>query len=86
MAERSITAKQLQRIENHLMAAKHHKEASLHHLDIAKHLQVGDHDQALDSYVKAKEHSWYAQECEMKEQERHALIESYNKLISRLFI
>jgi len=86
MSEKSITPKQLKKIENHLMAAEHHKEAAEHHLNTVKHMEAGEHDNAFDSSIKAKEHSWYAQECEMKEQERHALIESYNKLISRLFI
>jgi len=86
MSEHSLTLKQLKRIENHMLAAKHHRQAAFHHLEIAQHLKVGADGDALDSSIKAKEHSLYAQACEMKDKERNALIESYNKLISHLFI
>jgi hypothetical protein len=85
-SEKSISSKTQKRIDDHLNAAKHHEEAALHHRDAVKHIETNDHDNAFDSKMKANEHSWYAQEHEMQEQERHALINSYNSLISHLFI
>jgi hypothetical protein len=83
---KSISSKTQKRIDDHLSAAKHHEEAALHHRDAVKHMEIDNHDSAFESKMKANEHSWYAQECEMRDQERHALVNSYNSLISHLFI
>ena len=73
-------------IENHIIAAKHYKEAAKHHIDAAKHHAQGNHEKAYESTIKAQGHSWFARKYEMEDAGQHAMIKYHNNLISHVLI
>ena len=52
----------LKNIRDNVKAASHHEEAAKHHRDAVIHLEAGDHEQALESVIKAQEHQAKANE------------------------
>jgi len=67
------TAENKKGIDNHIQTAKHLQEASKHHLDAAKHHEIGDHDKAAASTIKAQGHTALANEHQKEDVKHHAL-------------
>ena len=67
------TADNQKGIDHHKTAAKHHEEAAKHHTDAAKFHEVGEHQKAASSTVKAQGHSNLASESLSNATKHHAL-------------
>jgi len=60
-------------VDIHKQAAKHHQEASKHHLDAAKFHEVGDHEQAAKSTVKAHGSASLASDASREDAQSHSI-------------
>ena len=59
-------------VDIHKQAAKHHLEASKHHLDAAKFHEVGEHEKAAMSTVKAQGSASLASDASREDAQMHS--------------
>jgi hypothetical protein len=70
------SSENLKGIENHKKAAKHHQDAAKNHLDAAKFHEIGDHEQAATSTVKAQGSASLANDASKEDAKSHAISNS----------
>jgi hypothetical protein len=61
------------RVENHKLTAAHLDESSKHHLEAAKHVEVGNHEKAAHSTLAAHAHQMIAKDAHKEVLKNHAV-------------